>query len=121
MPPLPRCSPSPSSSIVSVVPKIRRSFERKRCGVPFDGYPVTLLQTLAKKDADAALRCARDTWMGSAHDGHAEATAATRVALRGRDPFYDDDKTAQLRFAQLAAALFTALEDASPLDPAVLA
>ena len=44
-----------------------------------------------------------------------------RHALRGRDPFYDDDKTAQLRFAQLAAALFTALEDASPLDPAVLA
>ncbi|HVQ33879.1 MAG TPA: exodeoxyribonuclease V subunit gamma [Lysobacter sp.] len=87
--------------------------------LPKSGH--AFLQTLAKKDADAALRCARDTWMGSAHDGHAEATAATRVALRGRDPFYDDDKTAQLRFAQLAAALFTALEDASPLDPAVLA
>ena len=43
------------------------------------------------------------------------------MALRGRDPFLDEDTTAQMRFAQLSVALFQALDEAKPLDPAVLA
>ena len=79
--------------------------------------------TLREKDPDAAQRTARDTWMGTQFDGGgmAEATPATRMALRGRDPFYDEDAESLKRFAALSVALFTALDEASPLDPAVLA
>ncbi|BCT92270.1 RecBCD enzyme subunit RecC [Lysobacter helvus] len=78
---------------------------------------------LAKKDPASALRAARDTWMGSAFEGigRAEASPATRVALRGRDPFYDDDASAQMRFAELSVAIFSALEHATPLDAGMFA
>ena len=81
------------------------------------------VQTLQEKDVDAAIKAARETWMGTQFEGagRAEATPATRVALRGRDPFYDADEEALKRFAALSVALFTSLADATPLDPAVLA
>ncbi|KGQ18358.1 Exodeoxyribonuclease V gamma chain [Lysobacter dokdonensis DS-58] len=80
-------------------------------------------RVLQEKDADAAIRAARETWMGTQFDGggRAEATPATRVALRGRDPFYDKDEASLKRFAALSVALFRSLEEATPLDPAVLA
>jgi exodeoxyribonuclease V gamma subunit len=75
------------------------------------------MQCFGDKGADAALKLARETWTGSGYDGgRAEATPATRVALRGRDPFYDDDAQAQQRFALASIAIFTALEHATPLD-----
>jgi exodeoxyribonuclease V gamma subunit len=81
------------------------------------------VQTLQEKDVDAAIKAARETWMGTQFEGagRAEATPATRVALRGRDPFYDADEEALKRFAAVSVALFTSLADATPLDPAVLA
>ena len=80
------------------------------------------VRCLAEKDGEAALRSARDQWMGSSFNAdRAEATRVAGVALRGRDPFYDDDERAQIRFAQLAVALFTALDQATPLDAGVLA
>jgi exodeoxyribonuclease V gamma subunit len=75
----------------------------------------------AEKDDNAAIRAARDQWMGSQYNAdRAEATAATRMALRGRDPFFDDDAEAQVRFALLSIALFQALDEAKPLDASVL-
>lgn len=75
------------------------------------------VQCFGDKGADAALKIARDTWTGTGYDGgRAEATPATRVALRGRDPFFDEDEQAQQRFALASIAIFTALEDATPLD-----
>jgi exodeoxyribonuclease V gamma subunit len=81
------------------------------------------VQVLKAKDADAAITAARNTWMGTQYDGggRAEATPATRVALRGRDPFYDSDEESLKRFAHLSVALFSALEDGEPLDAGVLA
>ncbi|MCC8363125.1 exodeoxyribonuclease V subunit gamma [Lysobacter sp. A6] len=80
------------------------------------------VEVLKEKDADAAINAARNTWMGTSYDGgRAEATPATRVALRGRDPFYDGDEDALKRFAQLSVALFAALESGEPLDAGVFA
>jgi exodeoxyribonuclease V gamma subunit len=88
--------------------------------LPKSGH--AFVRCLVEKDGDAALRAARDQWMGSQFNAdRAEATAATRMALRGRDPFLDEDTAAQMRFAQLSVALFQALDEARPLDPAVLA
>jgi len=76
----------------------------------------------AEKDETAAMKQARDTWMGSPWQAdRAEATAATHMALRGRDPFFDDDAASQERFAELAQAVFHALEEAKPLDAELLA
>lgn len=75
------------------------------------------VQCFGEKGPDAAMKAARDTWTGSGYDGgRPEATPATRVALRGRDPFFDDDEPARQRFALASIAIFTALENATPLD-----
>jgi len=80
------------------------------------------VQALAEKEPDAALRAARDTWMGTGWNSDlAEATATTRVALRGRDPFIDGDVEARTRFAALAEALFRTLDSGVPLPAEVLA
>jgi exodeoxyribonuclease V gamma subunit len=80
------------------------------------------MQCRAEKDEAAALRAARDTWMGTPWNAErAEASPATQVALRGRDPFYDDDAASQARFIQLAEAVFRTLDEAKPLDVEVLA
>ena len=43
-----------------------------------------------------------------------ERSAATALALRGRDPFVDGDEASRARFAWLARAVFAAVEDATP-------
>jgi exodeoxyribonuclease V gamma subunit len=79
------------------------------------------VQGLAEKTPDAALRAARDCWAGSEwQSDRAEVTPATLVALRGRDPFLDDDVHEQGRFALLSTALFDALAGRAPLDLEVL-
>ena len=72
---------------------------------------------------NAATKSARETWTGTQFDGagRAEATPATRVALRGRDPFFDANEQSLTRFKLLSIALFGALGDAVPLDPEVYA
>ncbi|MGO4550915.1 exodeoxyribonuclease V subunit gamma [Lysobacter sp. 2RAF19] len=67
----------------------------------------------------AATKSARETWTGTQFDGagRAEASPATRVALRGRDPFFDEDEQSLTRFKLLSVSLFSALADATPLDP----
>jgi exodeoxyribonuclease V gamma subunit len=71
---------------------------------------------------DAAMKSARATWMGSDWQAErAEATPATRIALRGRDPFYDEDDEARARFQALAVAVHAALHDHVPLDIEALA
>ena len=88
--------------------------------LPRSGW--TYLRTRAEKDADAAMKKASDTWMGGSRtEDRAEATPATRVALRGRDPFYDEDVQSQARFVDLTMAVFATLEDAKPFDAELLA
>ena len=76
-----------------------------------------------KNNVEAATKVARDTWTGAKFEGGglAEATPATRVALRGRDPFYDANPDALARFQLLSCAVFNALENATPLDREALA
>ena len=79
------------------------------------------MQALAEKTPDAARKSARDCWAGSEwQSDRAEATPATLVALRGRDPFLDDDAHELGRFALLSTALFDALAGRAPLDLEVL-
>ncbi|MDH7454397.1 exodeoxyribonuclease V subunit gamma [Luteimonas composti] len=57
---------------------------------------------------DRAVRLAAEKWRGNGR-GFAEAEApALRLALRGRDPFADDE--ALLRFADVALTVFSALQ-----------
>jgi exodeoxyribonuclease V gamma subunit len=80
------------------------------------------VRCLGEKGEASAMNKARDTWMGSPWQAdRAEATAATRVALRGRDPFYDGDEASQSRFVALAQAVFRTLDEAKPLDAELLA
>ena len=57
---------------------------------------------------------ARTCWLGNDYGVHAEATAATRIALRGRDPFLDEDEAARARFVALGEAVWSALEGGVP-------
>ena len=61
------------------------------------------------------MRAARDQWQGGEYV-HAEADAATQLALRGRDPFADRDAASRAMFAAATTAIFTALSDATPFD-----
>lgn len=119
---------------------VRKPVERKRAAAALESlfawHDATLRAPLAflPKSAHAYVHClgekgeasamnkARDTWMGSQWQAdRAEATPATRVALRGRDPFYDNDEASRTRFAELAKALFRTLDEAKPLDAELLA
>ena len=51
---------------------------------------------------------------------HGEAGAATRLALRGRDPFLDGDDDARDAFQWLSQRIFDAVEHGTPFDPQAL-
>jgi exodeoxyribonuclease V gamma subunit len=73
-------------------------------------------------DMAAALNAARDCWAGSEWQADlAEAGPATRVALRGRDPFLDQDMDSQRQFARLATEIFAALAGQSAVTAEALA
>jgi exodeoxyribonuclease V gamma subunit len=83
--------------------------------LPRSGF--SYVQALADKPPEAALKAARDCWAGSDwQSDRAEASPATLVALRGRDPFLDGDVDAQVRFVLLSTAVFDALAGKAPLD-----
>lgn len=76
----------------------------------------------AGNDTDAAFQAAEDAWCGGgngytpAEAGHAEAGAATAIALRGCDPFLDGGADAREAFELWAQRLFDALEHGQPFD-----
>lgn len=83
------------------------------------------LADVADPDAalqDKALDDAGKTWTGGSDDfgGPGEAGAATAIALRGRDPFVDDDADARDAFVHTAYAVFAALEQGRAFDPEAL-
>jgi len=87
--------------------------------LPRSGF--SYVRTLSEKGPEAALKAARDCWAGSEwQSDRAEATPATRLALRGCDPFLDGDVDAQARFALLSTALFEALAGTAPIEPGML-
>jgi len=80
------------------------------------------LQAARDKDAAAGLKAARECWTGGGFQpGPPEAGAATQVALRGRDPFVDDDARSQQQFVATTHALFATLAGEAAFDLGVLA
>jgi exodeoxyribonuclease V gamma subunit len=77
---------------------------------------------LAQQDHERALEEAQKVWGGGEGDfgGPGEAQAATRIALRGRDPFLDGDIDARDAFELLSHCIFSALEQGQPFDAETL-
>ncbi|MGH8032133.1 MAG: exodeoxyribonuclease V subunit gamma [Luteimonas sp.] len=108
LPPLP--ANAARAALWSLVALQRRMRRAPLAFLPKSGF---VLWTAA--DADAGLRAAQQQWLGDDYV-HAEADAATRLALRGRDPFADGDAAARAAFAAAARAIFAALRSATPFD-----
>jgi exodeoxyribonuclease V gamma subunit len=68
-----------------------------------------------EKGDEVALEKAAEEWRGSDRQ-RGDAGAATRLALRGRDPFIDGDAGQRERFARLATELFGAFAEGRALD-----
>jgi exodeoxyribonuclease V gamma subunit len=118
LPPLPR--PEAATLLASLLHVREAALRAPLLFLPKSAYDY--VRTLADKDATAALKAARDCWAGSDwQPDRAEASPATLVALRGRDPFLDDDAASQQRFVATATALLAALAGEAPVDPEVLA
>ncbi|HZX76011.1 exodeoxyribonuclease V subunit gamma [Lysobacter sp.] len=116
--------PLDASQVPAILDSLRALRERAlHTPLPFlprSGYSYVL--ALADKGEDGALKAARDCWAGSDwQQDAAEASPATRLALRGRDPFLDDDAESQARFVALADAVFAALRGEAPVDVEALA
>jgi len=87
--------------------------------LPKSAYAAWCALAAGGDDAEALERAANE-WRG--RDGsEGEADAATRLALRGRDPFRDGDAQACAHLLRLARAVFGALENGTPFDAEALA
>lgn len=70
---------------------------------------------------ESGLCDARMQWVGGDY-AHAESDASTQLALRGRDPFVDNDLASRATFIASCDAIFGALTQGTPFDAdAVLA
>ena len=115
--PLPRAQ---ALQVLSLLLAARRRAQRSPlCFLPKSGYA---WWKQAQDDAGRALEAAQKTWGGAEGDfgGPGEAQAATRIALRGRDPFLDDDAESRDAFELLSHLLFDALERGAPFDAGTL-
>jgi exodeoxyribonuclease V gamma subunit len=63
---------------------------------------------------DRGQRAAQAQWCGDGFNATSERSAATGLALRGRDPFIDEDPGTLARFKWLAEKIFRAVENAEP-------
>jgi exodeoxyribonuclease V gamma subunit len=115
--PLPRAQ---ALQVLSLLLAARqRALRSPLCFLPKSGYA---WWKQAQDDAGRALEAAQKTWGGGDGDfgGPGEAQAATRIALRGRDPFLDDDAESRDAFELLSQLLFGALERGAPFDAGAL-
>ncbi|WP_368563014.1 exodeoxyribonuclease V subunit gamma [Pseudoxanthomonas sp. UTMC 1351] len=95
------------------------------CFLPKSGHA---WWSMAQQDHERALEEAQKVWGGGAEGGFdelrfggpGEAQAATRIALRGRDPFLDGDIEARDAFELLSHSIFSALEQGQPFDAEAL-
>ncbi|MCI4568049.1 exodeoxyribonuclease V subunit gamma [Lysobacter sp. CFH 32150] len=80
--------------------------------LPRTGF--TYFRRLLEKGEESALEKAAEEWRGNDRQ-RGDAGPATRLALRGRDPFIDNDSAQRDRFARIATALFGAFENHTPV------
>ena len=77
----------------------------------------------AEKTGKSGLAAAEAVWSGKSFNprgadrSNPERSIATQMALRGRDPFVDGDAESRARFAQIARAVFAAVEEATAFAP----
>ncbi len=113
-PPLPRAD---ALAALGALQALREQARRQPlCFLPKSGYA---WWRAAADDADRALAEAHRLWSGGDGDfgGPAEAQAATRTALRGRDPFLDGDLDSRDAFERLSHLIFSAVERGESFGP----
>jgi exodeoxyribonuclease V gamma subunit len=85
--------------------------------LPKSGYAFHAAETNGRN----GLAAAEALWSGKSFNSRERArperSAATQMALRGRDPFLDGDPDSRERFAKLARAVFAAVEHATAFAP----
>jgi exodeoxyribonuclease V gamma subunit len=108
---LPAFSPGAAHAALRALLALHRRM--RRAPLPF--LPKSGFVLWSAGNAPDGMRAARDQWQGSEYV-HAEADAATQLALRGRDPFVDRDAASRAMFAAATTAIFAALADATPFD-----
>ncbi|MFS8063424.1 MAG: exodeoxyribonuclease V subunit gamma [Luteimonas sp.] len=104
---------SPDQARAALQSLLDLQWRMRRTPLPF--LPKSGFALYGANDADDGMRAARDQWLGGDYV-HAEADAATQLALRGRDPFVDRDPASRALFEAATAAIFAALTDATPFD-----
>ena len=78
--------------------------------LPKSGYALWSAETSERGLCDARMQ-----WVGGDY-AHAESDASTQLALRGRDPFVDNDLASRATFVAACDAIFGALTQGTPFD-----
>ena len=89
------------------------ALQRRMASEPLPFLPKSGYAFVGAKDEDAGLKAAAGEWRGGWRKA-GERSAATALALRGREPFVDGGREAEQAFAALARAVFDALLHADP-------
>ena len=115
----PLSPPEARAALEALMALRRRAARFPLCFLPKSGH---VWWSMAQQDHERALEEAQKTWGGGEGDfgGPGEAQAATRIALRGRDPFLDGDIDARDAFELLSHYIFSALELGQPFDAETL-
>ena len=101
---------------VQQMPDVHRALfalQRRMASEPLPFLPKSGYAFVGAKDEDAGLKAAAGEWRGGWRKA-GERSAATALALRGREPFVDGGHEAEQAFATLARAVFDALLHADP-------
>jgi exodeoxyribonuclease V gamma subunit len=114
-PPLPR--EQAIESLQALVSLREEALQQPLPFLPRTGF--TYFSKQRERGEAFALEKAAEEWCGSDRQ-RGDAGPATRLALRGRDPFIDDDSGQRDRFMRIAVALFGAFEADAPLHAEAL-
>ncbi|MFT4177864.1 MAG: exodeoxyribonuclease V subunit gamma [Thermomonas sp.] len=87
------------------------ALQRRMAVEPIPFLPKSAYAFVSAKDDTAGFKLAANEWRGG-YSNAGERSAATALALRGREPFVDGGDDAEQRFAAFARAIFAALRDA---------
>ena len=103
--------PAPPADSAQRALRALSALERRAGGEPLPFLPKSGYAFVVARDDSAGLKAAAAEWCGG-FGAAGERSAATALALRGREPFVDGGGEAERRFAALARAVFAALLDA---------
>jgi exodeoxyribonuclease V gamma subunit len=84
------------------------ALQRRMASEPLPFLPKSGHVFVTAKDDTSGFKAAASEWRGG-YNITGERSAATALALRGREPFVDGGHEAEARFAALSRAVFAAL------------